>query len=448
MYLAFVVTMLFLAAVMSITCTSQNKFFTFLLSLWILTTHVFDGNFATVSLPPFSFDMRMDRVLLLGLSAYALWHWTFARRGRTEPEELPRWVYAGLGYLGLLALVDGIHLLGEFSLRELVINLSTEATFFLALYVVAVIVTGQTAKVICWSLILVCVISSLIGIYQFFVDPSFFRYGVSRPAFGGFLRANGVFSSDHIQAYWLIAAINVVLLTVPKGATRVALGGLFAVGLVLTFHRMSWIVFAILMMLYWARVRRVELVTWWGVATLVVGVSLMLPATDLVEDLGDTSFVRERLTQDTGSYRLLYTVLALTGLPDHPIVGVGSVTSSAYYSGAREQGLSEEEARGEYGGIHNSYLQIAYFKGVPVALAFLAFLLLGMKDLWRLRPDENVYGYLGLTEIVKFALGGMTNGLVLGSHIGLLMAILMGTAIAMSPGQNVRPRPLNENAVS
>jgi len=446
MYFTFVVAMLFLAALIVITRTSRHKFLTFLVCGWILTVHVFDGHFATVPLGSTWFDMRGDRVLLLLFASYVLLRWTIGKRRYAGRQALPRWVCVGLLYLGLLALVDVIHLSRELSLRELVINLTVEGTFFLVLYVVVITVDDQMAKVICWSLILVSAVSSLIGIYQFFGDPMFFRYGVARPAFAGFVRANGVFSSDHIQAYWLIAGLNVVLLTVRRKAARFVLGGLFVAGLVLTFHRMSWIVFSILMLVYLVRVRKVTLVTWWSAATVVVGMVLVLSSTSLMETFGETAFVRERLTEGTGGYRVLFTAIALTNVPDHPILGVGTVKSSAYYSTVRAEGLSEQEARGEYGGIHNTYLQLAYFKGVPVALVFVAFLLVGMKELWKVRPDENAYAYLGSTEIVKFAIAGMTNGLVLGSQIGILMAILVGVGIGVGQRRGIDDGTLSESA--
>jgi len=440
MYAAFVVAMICLAALIAITRVSRHRVVTFLICAWILASPVFDAHFATIPLGRLSFDLRMERLLLIALSLYVLLRWTLGRRMYADLTNAPRWVYAGLVYLGLLALVDVIHLSHELSLREFVINLSIEGTFFVVLLVVAVTANDRMAKVITQSLIVVCVISSAIAIFQFFIDPQFFRYGVERPAFAGFVRANGVFASDHTQAYWLIAAVNAVLLTVRGRAARIALVSLFVVGLVLTFHRMSWIVFAVLMLMYWGRVRKVGFVTWWSAATVVVGLVFVLPATDVVASFARTAFVRERLTQDTGSYRMLFTVIAVSSVPDHPIIGVGSVKSSAYYARVRQEGLSEEEALGEYGGIHNSYLQLAYLKGVPVALAFLGFLLLAMKDLWRLTPQGSAYGYLELTEVLKFALGGLTNGLVLGSRIGILMAILLGVAVAMTQGRRIAPK--------
>lgn len=431
MYFAFLVVMLFVAVLLVLTRTSQHKLLSFLVCGWILTCAVFDGHFATIPLGSLSFDMRGDRVLLLLFAAYVLLRWTFGIRPDAARRTMPRWFSIGLLYLGLLALVDVIHLSRELSFRELVINVTVEGTFFLVLYVVAVTVDDRMARVVGWSLMLVCAVSSLIGIYQFFGDPMFFRYGVARPAFAGFVRANGVFSADHVQAYWLIAGLSVVLLTVRRKALRIVLEGLFVTGLILTFHRMSWIVFSILMLAYLARVRKVTLVTWWSAATAVAGMVVLLSATSLVETFGKTAFVRERLTQGTGGYRVLFTAIALTSVPDHPVLGVGTAKSTTYYSTVRAEGLSEQEARGEYGGIHNTYLQLAYFKGVPVALVFVAFLLLGIKGLWKVRPDESAYAYVGFTEILKFALAGMTNGLMLGSQIGILMAILVGVGVGM-----------------
>jgi O-antigen ligase len=434
-YLIFIASMFIAAGTAVITMTSKHRLVLFLLTFWILAGQVYDGQLAALEASFLMFDLRMERVLLFAFSAFAVVRWTLKARGRVQFGLVPGWVRWGLLYFVGLGAVNVVHLSRGMPLRDFVINMTVEGTFFLVLYVVATTVSRKGIRVIVVSIIAICLISSLVGILQFFVDTDFFRYGVERPAFGGKLRSNGVFATDHVQAYWLIAGMNLSMLTIRTRWLSTAASVLLGIGLILTFHRMSWLVASVLAAIYLVRVQRMGFVPWLAVGTVVLASVVTVPYTNLARDVTGSALVQERLTEDTGGYRLLFTGLVLASIPNHPILGVGSASSSEYYSMVIAEGLSEETARGEYGGIHNTYLQIAYFKGLPIGLLFVIFLVAGMRHLSRAPVKSHVYGYLGFAEILKFGLACLTNGILLGSGLGILMAIHLGMAIGTDPAR-------------
>lgn len=400
----------------------------FFLSLWILSNHVFNASMPSLSFGALTFGVRMDRILLAVSIVYMAVYWALGKLTRETVKELPPWTRWGFLYFGVLILVDLIHLAGGLSLQEFIVSVTQEATFFAVFLVVYTAADKPLSSILGISLLVICVVSSLVGAYQFFGDPMFFRYGVERPAFAGFLRSNGVFFTDHIQGYFLITGFFVAFLFVRGKILRYGLSSLFLLGIVLSFHRMSWLVFMILMFLYLTKIRRIRLKRW-VLAGGFLGTFTLMLGNEIIDSISRTEFVTERLVEDTGSYRVLFTFLAINNIPDHWVLGIGSPKSDEYYAAVMAEDLSEEEALGEFGGIHNAFFQIAYFKGVPLAILFSIFLIVGIKGLWSASVNANVLIFLGFMEFLKFAMAGLTNGILLGSEIGILMAIVLGIVV-------------------
>jgi hypothetical protein len=291
------------------------------------------------------------------------------------------------------------------------------------------------------SFLVVALVTTAFGFMQFFVDPYFFRYGVERSAFGGMLRANGIFSTDHIQAYFLVSAFFLTLFILKKGPKKYFLLGMFFTGIVLSFHRASLLITILLIILYIYKIKG-------GAKTLMIGsivvVSCLMILSSTLPIIERTSFYQERLSEDTGTYRMFFVYLAINSIPNHFLTGIGSTETNEYYTEVSKSGFGEKAAMGAEGGIHNTYLLLAYLKGVPVALIFIVFLISAIVFFWKISKEKSGF-YLVVFEILKFALASLTNQILLGSETGLLLAIFMGAGIAIYRKQNLRERINEEN---
>ncbi|MBN2570803.1 MAG: O-antigen ligase family protein [Ignavibacteriales bacterium] len=299
-------------------------------------------------------------------------------------------------------------------------------TFYIIFHVVLKHSDDNYRNSIIAGLLITVALSSLISVYQFFVDTYFFRFGVERPAFGGIFRGNGVFLSDHIQAYFLIPAIFYILLFCKKSLLRDSILILMILGLIVSFHRMSIIAFIVLFLIYLVKIKNKSFKKVF-VFFLIIGVIGYLSVKD---SLLSSDIYQERISEDTGTYRMLFIAIAIDGIINKPIIGQGTRFSPEYFNMVYAYGFGKETASGRGGGIHNSYLLLGYFQGVPVMLLFIIFLIMTVKYFLKLFDlnNEQLYFFVSL-HVIMFMLAGMTNGFIIGSEVGILMGISMALGL-------------------
>jgi hypothetical protein len=122
--------------------------------------------------------------------------------------------------------------------------------------------------------------------------------------------------------------------------------------------------------------------------------------------------------------------MALREIPKCFLFGVGSPRSEIYFHGVLSAGGTLEVAIGEVGGIHNIYLLIAFFYGVPTALFFTIFCISGFFYFWNKLDSGGKHYFIAGSIISVYILQNLINMFQLYNDFGLLMAIFIGMSVA------------------
>ena len=89
-------------------------------------------------------------------------------------------------------------------------------------------------------------------------------------------------------------------------------------------------------------------------------------------------------------------------------------------------------ALGNFGSaIHNEYILIGFFSGLPVLFFFCGFLILSFIYFWRKLKEENKFFFIPTMVILMFIIANLSNMFSLFSRIGLLVSIVIGLSIAV-----------------
>jgi putative inorganic carbon (HCO3(-)) transporter len=285
------------------------------------------------------------------------------------------------------------------------------------------------------------------------------RLGITEWSYGRDHRASGFFGhyTTYSEALQLIASLALGLL-VALGDKRNLRGALLAVALalmcgalILTVTRAAWLGFllsAFTVALVGAR-RRTLLVT--------AAVALPLAAAGLfvLQQKRQVGFIDP--TEGSTAWRLMVYREAfgvLASEPRHLAVGVGMDTLKRRW---REWGMFDE-GRQPWGHLHSTPLQLAFERGLPALLAWLALLYVYGRALWRLARG-GAGGDWVVRGLALGALGGtvgfFTSGLVHynfgDSEVVEIFYLVMGLSLAAerlsaSPGAGARSVVRGENS--
>lgn len=113
------------------------------------------------------------------------------------------------------------------------------------------------------------------------------------------------------------------------------------------------------------------------------------------------------------------------------LTGVGSKSSPLYYFGMMGVGVGEEWARGETGGIHNGYLHVLFFYGMPTFLLFCLMLFAMMKEFMRGYINNNNFLFFPFLFILIYCLMNLTNAFPITEDFGFLLGIVVGSSAAI-----------------
>jgi hypothetical protein len=281
------------------------------------------------------------------------------------------------------------------------------------------------------GLIVTAVISSIVAVIQFTVAENFLRVGNARIAFGSKVRSNGIFYAEYTNSYFLIAATVAVLLFVQSKTRRKILVSLFVLGILLSFHRMSWIITVIVFALYLIYVRKQSVVRIASMATVIGAVAFIISSSSTFRR---SDLVRSRIEEDTMSDRFKYYTMVVDNANKVFWTGAGTLKSSLYYYGMLGVGQSVEWARGEWGGIHNLYLETLFLYGGPTALLYLILIFSAMKDFHKAIGTHGDALFFPLSFVVMYLIMNLTNSFPLGSDVGFLFGVLIGCGTILASG--------------
>ena len=296
------------------------------------------------------------------------------------------------------------------------------------IYAVQIITTKESIGIIGKSIIFAGVFTAIISIIQVAYDPFFMRLGDLRKAFGSVYRGNGIFSSENYNSCFMILGIAWTLYSFPKGWKRLLLIGFLSFGVFLTFHRMSYLILFFVLSVYFLMIEPIKL------DKLVVmglgGVCVLLMVFILFNrDIMNSRVVQERLAEDQGG-RFGYYMMVYENIGEKPWLGFGGKKNQVYYESMLKITRESHRATGTTGGVHNSYLSIMFYFGIPAFIFYTAFVLLSIFYFGRLSA-YHLFFSIPLVLGIFYAIGGMTNSYLFHRFPSMLYAVHLGLGLGV-----------------
>ncbi len=266
-------------------------------------------------------------------------------------------------------------------------------------------------------------ISSIYAIMQFLVDPLFMRYGEMRIAYGSTVRSNGMFNTEYVHSYFVMAAFAWTLIMVKQNKIKLILSVIFLGGILFTFHRMSWLIITVFLGIYllWFFRARLSVLGTLGIAgaTLILAIGMLF-----YEDIVNSQMVQERVNERIDS-RFGYYDMVLSNIGNKPLFGYGNKKNEVYYYAMLRITKSLARATGEEGSIHNGYLSNLFYYGVPALILFVSMIFTALRFYLRLARVHAIYTIPFLFAVV-FTIANMTNSFLPPKHVAMIFGLHLG----------------------
>ena len=433
-FLIYVIITFFISLYLTSKSNSSHKYITFIISYWILAHSVLSTEYFIIDIKSLPFDFQPNRIILILFLCYLVL--IFIQESTHGRDKIVFLRYEQYLYLYILfsIVLTYFHSRKIVTLKDFIVVNTLMLTFVVIYLVLKRTADRGMIKAFCKAFLILCSISSIIGILQFLIDPNFFRLGSHRGAFSVFLRSNGVFQAEYMQSYYLISGIILTLFLVLSKKLKYFLVTQFFTGIILTFHRMSWITAIILITLYFIKCKKInmwKMVTAGAIAGSIIFLISFLNPYD-INRVKNSALFRERLLSNTMTERENTYDMVLKNIKKGWLIGFGGKRSDVYYYGMLAAGTSKEVAKGEVSGIHNRFLEIMFFKGIIVFILYCMFFIFVIDYFWLLARTKNIIFYIPLFETLKFILANMTNSFSLASNLGLLLAIFLGISVSVN----------------
>ena len=407
---------------------SRYKFEIFFLSFYLLTGNL--NEILTIKIPGLSlFEIQPRRFLFLMFSFFLVRKLWFSREKifLTTNGKIPWWEITLYTYF-IFFIVSQFANTSVIGLTNIFVNISYEMTFLVILLSLRLLSNDESYDVIGKSILIGATFSSIISIIQFLIDPYFLRIGVNRIAFGEIFRANGIFYQEHLNSYFLIIAIIWVIFMFKNKNYKLILIFLFSIGVILSFHRMSWLILIALLTIYFLFIEKVVIDRL--ILTGLCGLAVILAIFILYHnDIMNTSLVKERLSDSVGG-RKGYYAMVLENIHEKPLFGYGGRNNEVYYSYMLKITRRIGRATGVEGGIHNGYLTTMFYSGIPTFLFFTMFIVLSVFYYAKLFT-RNIFFAIPFFIAFIFLVGNLTNTLTFPKHVGIFYAIHLGIAMGV-----------------
>ncbi len=433
---AFLLLAAIIAGALVYRSTSPFKLELFFLSFFILGCNIHER--LTFAIPGVSFfEIQPDRFLFLLFSFFVFRHLVFPtkevqlRFGWNMP-----WFKILIYLYALLVIASQVYHADQIGVPELITNAIYAINFLLMMYCVRVMANKETLRIIGMSLIIGAVMTSVVAIIQFTLDPMFLRVGDQRIAFGSTLRSNGLFNNEYLHSYYIIITLAWVLITFRNDWRKHALYGLFALGVLFSFQRMSWLILILVSAIYFTQIERIA----WSklIATGLAGIAILIVVfLSFRYEIMNSTLVRQRLSEPVNS-RAGYYATAIGNVGKKPIFGFGGKDNETYYYSMLRITHDRDRATGITGDFHSGYFSTMFFYGLLAFLAFTAFIIAAIIYFGGLIKSSLVFAIPFLVALL-FGVGNLTNTFLLPEYLSLLYAMHMGI------GQRLRELDIASN---
>lgn len=307
--------------------------------------------------------------------------------------------------------------------QEVVVYSVFMLNFLVLIYALRILLTKSSIDFLGKTIIIGAMTSCFISYVQFGLDPAFMRIGDFRGAFGDFLRSNGLFKTEYFNAYFLIAAIVWTLATMRNNLLKYGIIIFLSSGVFLTFHRMSWLVLAFIILVYFIKFERPSYA---ALSFMSLGgvVSILMICMLFFNDIMNSTLVKERLTDHVDG-RAGYYTMVFNNIGDQPIWGFGSKENEIYFQDMMLVTSSRDRATGAEGDIHSGYFQTLFFYGIPAFLCFVGFVLC---TVWyfEVLSRQHLFFAIPFLVAVLFLFANLTNTLLFDKYVSTLLAFHIG----------------------
>lgn len=414
-----------LALYLVVKSDSKYKIELFFISFYLITGNIND--LLEISIPGVGFfKIPPERFMYLMLSILLIRRKFFSRKETPtyERDRIPWFVVALYAYVILQTIAIFVNVFpSEFK------SIIDTVAFLIIIYAFRYMEDRPSYNLIGKSIIIGAIITSVVGVIQFSVDPYFLRMGDARGAFGNVLRSNGIFSTEYFHSYYVIIAIVWVLTTIKKGALKFALIALFSMGVITSFMRMSWIILFLVIVSYLIFIQKVaiEKLVLIGLSSLTLMLSVSI---FYYRDIMNSTLVKERLSDSVDGRKGYYTMV-IDNIGKKPVFGYGNLKNEVYYENLLRITRDRERATAETGDLHSGYFSILFLYGIPAFVCFSLFIILSVIYYSR-SYKQNLYFIIPFLVSIIYMVGNLTNNFIFLKYISVLYAIHIGIGMGIN----------------
>jgi len=403
----------------------KHKFETMVLCFYLMTGNLND--LLTFAIPGVSFfEIQPDRFLFFMFSFFLVRQFYFSK----EPFEFKffwkiPWFIIILICYALFKITSLGYNSGSVLFPEMIIKSLHVINALVIIFSIRVLFSPELIEIIGKTILVGAVVTCLISFIQIGIDPMFARTGDVRIAFGDVYRVNGLFNAEYFSSYYLIIASAWVLTKYEDGYKKLSLVCLYSVGIFLTFHRMSWLLFFLVLVIYFVVLAKPQMDKL--LLAGMTGLSVLLVIFLVFQrEILNSTLVKERVTETVDS-RFGYYDMVFDNIGDRPILGYGNHDNETYYYSMLHITRMRERATGAAGVIHSGYLSAMFYYGIPAFLFFTLFIISTIIYFAKLyiKTSKPIFSITFVLAFV-FGIANMTNTLLFSEYLGILFAIFLG----------------------
>lgn len=422
---------------------AKNKAFIGLLLFWLFGSPIFFNPNYEISLGFFGIDIQPNRLLFLILTPILYISIMTPPRsknkgGSIKPTRLRLFEFLLTGYILIIAISSVINW-GSIASRTIIANVSNAITFIVVYFCSKKFINRDDFVLLQIAILIFASISALLAVYQFFVNPEFFRLGVTRDAFLDFYRANGLFTAEYDQGIFLVISIIIAMSMDLKQWIKIVIISISSVGIFLTMHRLSWVALIVTFAMIWFFYLRKNILTYVLVPLLafsLVFVALNIPWSQMAIGKFGYNLITNRILADTLSERFYQYQFSLRLIPEYPL-GIGDYSNPIYDKVAFNQGIpfttAAEDSSNHALIVHNGFLSAGVKYGILGLILFPLFIFTSIFDFYKSSIQKGKNWYPLVMIMLIFLIFNLTNDFsFVGSQISIALALLISGYVSLN----------------
>lgn len=412
---------------------ADNRYFVGLCTIWLFFAPILNNPNFTITIPYFGFNLVSSRLLFFGMLPLVAIYLIY--RIRVPFERFQRLDLLLAFYFVTLVGVQFINF-QKIGLNTFLINVVAALTFLFIYYLAKQYISEKDFKVLKQALLLFVILSAIVGIIQFTIDPLFLKYGTTRQAFGDLVRANGLTDSETTQGSMMIIALLIAIDLYKNRLFKFGFFCLFAVAAFFTMLRLAWGVFIIItvgILIYQLR-RHIRILILSSAFICLIGIAIFVNFENGINFAIRNSGFGSRLIQDSLSARATYYV----HVPDIALanpLGIADYSNSVYSRWVINSGIFV--GNGPILVIHDGFLATVVKFGAIGLISFLAFygFVIGYSlNLYKTNPKTGLFllllcvTYLGFNATNDFSFSA-------GQNLPIILNLFLGSVISIGTKQ-------------